>query len=282
MKRVNPKTGKPFKRGDLREADGARFIRYNTARKKSDGYFIEDWEKPERRSGKGIKRINPHTGQIYHRGDTRDEDDKIFLSYRSRTKRNRDFDEVWVTPARFDELAGKLADAQKNYKKESRRLSDAGLLPKRTNPKTGVEFTQGDIRDEDGFLFVRYDKTGRTAGGYRGEIWSSPTAYQRMKVGNTYEKARRRAREKKIPFDLDVDFLLEIFPENGLCPITGEEMTWGGEKSNSPSLDRFAPDKGYTKGNVRWVLDHANLLKSDRNIELIEKIYFDMKKVLGK
>ena len=88
MKRLNSKTGKPFKRGDLREADGARFIRYKTARIKSDGYFIEDWKKPERRSGKGIKRINPHTGQIFHRGDTRDEDDKIFHSYRGRTKKN--------------------------------------------------------------------------------------------------------------------------------------------------------------------------------------------------
>ena len=103
-----------------------------------------------------------------------------------------------------------------------------------------------------------------------------------MRVGNTCEKARRRAREKKIPFDLDLDFLLEIFPENGLCPITGEEMTWGGDKSKSPSLDRFIPDRGYTKGNVRWVLDQANTLKSDQNFELIEKIYFDMRKVLGK
>ena len=48
MKRINPKTGKPFKRGDVRD-DG--YI-YSTHTKKttirSDGYFYECWLRPER------------------------------------------------------------------------------------------------------------------------------------------------------------------------------------------------------------------------------------------
>ena len=152
MKRLNSKTGKPFKRGDLREADGARFIRYKTARIKSDGYFIEDWKKPERRSGKGIKRINPHTGQIFHRGDTRDEDDKIFHSYRGRTKKNGDFDEVWVTPNQFEELAGKLLDARRNYKKESRRLSDLGCSPSVPIRRLALSFLKGISALKTGFF----------------------------------------------------------------------------------------------------------------------------------
>ena len=46
----------------------------------------------------------------------------------------------------------------------------------------------------------------------------------------------------------------------------------------SSSLDRIEPNKGYVKGNVRWIEDIANVLKLDRNVGIIEKIYFDMKK----
>ncbi len=62
-------------------------------------------------------------------------------------------------------------------------------------------------------------------------------------------------------------------------------MEWGGGSNNkrhSPSVDRIIPDIGYTRGNVRWVLDQANTLKNDRNFDLIEKIYYDMKKLMNK
>lgn len=42
MKRLNPNTGLPFKRGDLRE-DGYIFQTYSLTRLKPDGYFVEHW-----------------------------------------------------------------------------------------------------------------------------------------------------------------------------------------------------------------------------------------------
>lgn len=45
MKRTNPKTKLPFKRGDLRE-DGYVFFNY-TSKLKSDGFFLERWLNPE-------------------------------------------------------------------------------------------------------------------------------------------------------------------------------------------------------------------------------------------
>jgi 5-methylcytosine-specific restriction endonuclease McrA len=42
MKRLNPNTGLPFKRGDLRE-DGRVFKGYKTTKTKRDGYYIENW-----------------------------------------------------------------------------------------------------------------------------------------------------------------------------------------------------------------------------------------------
>jgi hypothetical protein len=45
MKRQNPSTQQPFKRGDVRE-DGFVFFNY-TARLKSDGFFMERWLSPD-------------------------------------------------------------------------------------------------------------------------------------------------------------------------------------------------------------------------------------------
>lgn len=42
MKRLNPNTGKPFKRGDQRE-DGLYFLGYTSSYTKKDGYFAEQW-----------------------------------------------------------------------------------------------------------------------------------------------------------------------------------------------------------------------------------------------
>ena len=42
MKRLNPNTNKPFRRGDVRE-DGFIFFGYYTKIIKSDGYFKEIW-----------------------------------------------------------------------------------------------------------------------------------------------------------------------------------------------------------------------------------------------
>ena len=46
MKRNNPDTGKPFKRGDKRE-DGFIFKEYYLGKIKQDGYFKEKWYSPE-------------------------------------------------------------------------------------------------------------------------------------------------------------------------------------------------------------------------------------------
>jgi hypothetical protein len=45
MKRLNPKTGKPFKQSDLRE-DGFIFKSYTPSKIKKDGFFLEAWRSP--------------------------------------------------------------------------------------------------------------------------------------------------------------------------------------------------------------------------------------------
>lgn len=47
VKRLNPKTGKPFTNGDVRE-DGYIFRRYNLSKKRPNGEYYEQWYSPER------------------------------------------------------------------------------------------------------------------------------------------------------------------------------------------------------------------------------------------
>lgn len=47
MKRLNPKTGNPFKRGEVRE-DGKIFFQYLKRTRVQDGFFIEAWLDPEK------------------------------------------------------------------------------------------------------------------------------------------------------------------------------------------------------------------------------------------
>lgn len=89
-----------------------------------------------------------------------------------------------------------------------------------------------------------------------------------------FARARRRARDKGIEFDLELE-QIEI-PE--LCPLLGIPLKQGKVQclDNSPSLDRINSNKGYTKNNI-WVISHkANTAKSNLSLselkELVENL----------
>lgn len=74
MKRLNPSTDLPFKRGDMRE-DGFVFKQYHTARLKQDGYFVEQWyseksnniiklQEKQQQKAKYHKSVSTKTGHI--------------------------------------------------------------------------------------------------------------------------------------------------------------------------------------------------------------------------
>jgi len=77
--------------------------------------------------------------------------------------------------------------------------------------------------------------------------------------------AKKRAKRKGITFDLEWDDL--TIPEN--CPVLGIPLFIGdgGRSANSPSLDRFDNNLGYTKDNVRIISLRANALKNDATVE---------------
>ncbi len=81
---------------------------------------------------------------------------------------------------------------------------------------------------------------------------------------------KSRAKSKGYAFDLDTDYLLELWKkQEGKCAYTARPMRIVNLKYDfwSPSLDRLDPLKGYTKGNVAWTLHGVNCFKQELTLE---------------
>lgn len=81
-------------------------------------------------------------------------------------------------------------------------------------------------------------------------------------------KAKQKAREKGIEFNIDVEDI--IVPE--FCPLLGIPLEFGAGKGsnhnpNLVSLDRIDPTKGYIKGNVQVLSLLANKMKHNASQE---------------
>ena len=92
------------------------------------------------------------------------------------------------------------------------------------------------------------------ARGYFAVRRSDPTERARRLV----DAARFRAKERGLPFDLDVAWVLERL-EVGVCQLSAEPFDMTATRSMStPSLDKIDATKGYTKDNTRLILFGLN------------------------
>ena len=95
---------------------------------------------------------------------------------------------------------------------------------------------------------------------------------------------RNRAAKKGIPFDetIDVDFMISICPTH--CPILGLELKRatkdGGQRANSPSVDRLNPNAGYTRDNIIVVSYLANTIRNAAKADQIIAVGMFYKKLL--
>tara|TARA_R100000458_G_scaffold59953_1_gene73272 strand:+ start:19557 stop:20051 length:495 start_codon:yes stop_codon:yes gene_type:complete len=88
-----------------------------------------------------------------------------------------------------------------------------------------------------------------------------------------------RAQECGVPFDLDSDYLIELFEsQGGFCFYTGDEISFENISDCgttphhlTPSVDRVDPKLGYTKGNVVWCAYYVNRMKNDFNLDCFIK-----------
>jgi len=77
--------------------------------------------------------------------------------------------------------------------------------------------------------------------------------------------AAHRARKSNLPFDIDIDYLMSIATDT--CPVFKTPFEWGQyngpRHAFGPSLDRIIPELGYVKGNVVFISNLANTVKSN-------------------
>lgn len=112
----------------------------------------------------------------------------------------------------------------------------------------------------------------------RYEFISKSTEYK-WRLGKLLAAAKNRARDKYLPFNLDLDYLISLWENNsGCCEVTGQQFdleSWGNKgqvSPQAPSIDRIVPKSGYIKGNVRIITYHLNVALSDFGIKEFEKL----------
>lgn len=101
----------------------------------------------------------------------------------------------------------------------------------------------------------------------------------KWRLGKLLASAKNRSKTKKLKFNIDIEYVLELWEENlGCCALTGQpfDLTSWGEKGQvnpqAPSIDRIIPKKGYTKGNIRLITYHMNISLSDFGTEEFERL----------
>jgi len=102
---------------------------------------------------------------------------------------------------------------------------------------------------------------------------------------NKIATCKQRAKKMGVPFDLTRDYLLKVMgydygdywdKEKEYCPALEKPYDFYGEghggKPLSKSLDRIIPEKGYTKGNVRFIARKTNGVLLDTTPEELLQI----------
>lgn len=101
----------------------------------------------------------------------------------------------------------------------------------------------------------------------------------RGRVVDFHHAAKRRAKKKKIEFELSTDFIVEMWEkQNGKCALTQieflipQERTGGKASPFAPSIDRIDSSKGYEKDNVRLVCVAVNYALNEFGEEIFKQI----------
>ena len=182
----------------------------------------------------------------------------------------------------FKRSDGSIYNYTRRHKDSMTQLSPEDIYPnidgKRINPKTGKLFVRGDTREKDDKFFGQYlsdfmtGKIDPRLTGLLEECWMSLRTY----LGTNYRQAKQKAETKGWDFNLTKEYLVDIFPDDWMCPVFKTKMKINGGDT-SPSIDRVDSTKGYIQGNIQWISYRANVIKNNGTIEEHEAIIKYMK-----
>lgn len=91
-----------------------------------------------------------------------------------------------------------------------------------------------------------------------------------------YYGARTRARKKRLPFDLTINWIYDKIKQ-GYCEVTGLPFSHKIQKPPhrfAPSIDKVLPSLGYVKENCRMVVLMVNIIKRDYSDEEVADVGF--------
>jgi hypothetical protein len=118
----------------------------------------------------------------------------------------------------------------------------------------------------------------------RPEVLESRKEYSKNKnasVPGRLQDAKSRSRVKNLEFNITLEYLESIYPDDSLCPLLNIPLDWNTtpKHPSTPSIDRIDNSKGYIKGNVQWVSWRANQLMRDATPDELLMVSQNYKKI---
>lgn len=219
--------------------------------------------------------IDPSSGVYCKRGYHRA--DGLIFVYRQKhyrpSLRKHGYYETWGTLDDIEAQRTRDREARRKLRNESRaKLKDA---PKRINPLTGTTFIRWDLNDDGSKYFWTYSiQDSSQHEGYKAEIWRGVENRLKDYCMITRHAMAKRAKKDGLPFDISLDELIDLFPEDGKCPVLGMKMNIGGKPQDpaNASVDKLVPSLGYVKDNVVWMSLRANTIKTDATHDEINRL----------
>ena len=164
------------------------------------------------------------------------------------------------------------------YQDHKEQAKSAALQYRLSNPEKGRE-SSARWREANKEYLLEYnkayqeankEKVAQTAREKRLSFFSeNPKAAW---LHYTFMAARGRAKKRGLPYDQDPSGL--VLPD--FCPVLSIPLKYserrGRPASDSPSLDRVVPQRGYVISNLRVISWRANVLKRDASIDEIRRV----------
>ena len=182
----------------------------------------------------------------------------------------------------------KIAEKAKKYQQNNR--DKIAERKKKYDQKNKVEIAEygrkyrQKNKDKIAEKAKKYQQNNRDKIAEYGRKYRQKNPYQ-TQAYSLSNSARNRTKKKNIPIDFDfisTPNMLNWLKRQPRCECCNVEFDIGikngkGRPPNSPSLDRFYPEKGYVKGNVFLICGRCNILKRDATVKELETIVAWMK-----